>query len=313
MSLSDLSEVFSYTAFVHAVSGATGGSIAMTTFYPLDQIRTFQQINPKGSIIKLVREEGIEVLYRGLKATLISLYASNFVYFCSNNLLKVLLRRYTGKKEISVVQNLIIASLAGVVNVLTTCPLWVANTRLKLQSKRGNDVKHRYDGLFDCLQKMIKEEGIETLWSGVWASLMLVSNPTINHVAYDSVIGVLLRRALVAGRKSLTPFEYFLAGAIAKAIATIFTYPIQLAQSRQRSGHSSHGASIKPGEQSAAKTNILTVLYKVYESDGILGIFSGIEAKLLQTVLTAAFHFMCYEQIKNIIFSILGPKREIKS
>jgi len=169
MSLSDLSEVFSYTAFVHAVSGATGGSIAMTTFYPLDQIRTFQQINPKGSIIKLVREEGIEVLYRGLKATLISLYASNFVYFYSNNLLKVLLRRYTGKKEISVVQNLIIASLAGVVNVLTTCPLWVANTRLKLQSKRGNDVKHRYDGLFDCLQKIIKEEGIETLWSGVWA------------------------------------------------------------------------------------------------------------------------------------------------
>jgi len=99
MSLSDLSEVFSYTAFVHAVSGATGGSIAMTTFYPLDQIRTFQQINPKSSIIQWANDEGLGVLYRGLQATLISLYASNFVYFYSNNLLKVLLKRYTEKKR----------------------------------------------------------------------------------------------------------------------------------------------------------------------------------------------------------------------
>jgi len=300
MSEASLADVFSYTAFIHAVSGATGGSIAMTTFYPLDQIRTYQQINPKGSLLKLVQEEGIEVLYRGLRATLISLYASNFVYFYSNNLFKVLLRRYTQTKEITVGQNLIIASLAGVVNVLTTCPLWVANTRLKIQSKKGSE--HKYDGMIDCLNKIAKDEGIATLWSGVWASLVLVSNPTINHVVYDSVVGVLFRRAFANQRKTLTPFEYFLAGAIAKAVATIITYPIQLAQSRQRSGKGDHGHK--------SPSNILSVLLKVYAEDGILGIFSGIEAKLLQTVLTAAFHFMCYEQIKSIIFSILTPKKK---
>jgi len=169
--------------------------------------------------------------------------------------------------------------------------------------------KKKYNGLIDCLQKIYKEEGLETLWSGVWASLMLVSNPTINHVVYDSFIGVLFRRAFSDGRKHLTPFEYFFAGAVAKAVATIVTYPVQLAQSRQRSGHGGH----KSGDKKDApeeKQNLFNVLLKVYQNDGFAALFSGIEAKLLQTVLTAAFHFMCYEQIKVYIFSVLGPKKK---
>jgi len=169
-------------------------------------------------------------------------------------------------------------------------------------------IKKKYLGLIDCLQKIHKEEGLGTLWSGVWASLMLVSNPTINHVVYDSFIGVLFRRALIAGRK-VTPFEYFFAGAVAKAVATLVTYPIQLAQSRQRSGHGHRGARASSSSEEDGKHNLVAVLLKVYQNDGFKALFSGIEAKLLQTVLTAAFHFMCYEQIKSFIFSLMGPKK----
>eukprot|EP01123_Difflugia_compressa_P000278 TRINITY_DN10365_c0_g1_i1.p1 TRINITY_DN10365_c0_g1~~TRINITY_DN10365_c0_g1_i1.p1 ORF type:complete len:323 (+),score=36.96 TRINITY_DN10365_c0_g1_i1:49-1017(+) len=314
-------EVFSYTAFVHAISGATGGSIAMTTFYPLDVIRTHQQIKPGTSILKIISEEGIDALYRGLRATLISLYASNFVFFYANNLFKVLVKRAT-KQEITVLQNLAIASLAGVVNVLMTCPLWVANTRLKIQSNKDKSA-HIYKGLVHCIGKIAQDEGISTLWSGVVASLILVSNPTINHVMYDKVKSIFMKRAELLGRKNLSPLEIFVAGAIAKALATILTYPIQLAQSRQRSGHG-HGRGAPPkkdpskagsndgGSTNAARTapqykNMFDVLYQVYTKDGPAGLFAGIEAKLLQTVLMAAFHFLCYEQIKNFIFQILRP------
>jgi len=309
------SEVFSYTAFVHAISGATGGSIAMTTFYPLDVIRTYQQINKEATVLKIVKDEGVDVLYRGLRATLVSLYASNFVYFYANNLLKVLLRRATNQKDVTVWQNIMIASLAGVVNVLATCPLWVANTRLKLQSKKAAH-ERKYTGLFDCLVKISQEEGIVTLWSGVVASLMLVSNPTINHVVYDKVKAVFIKQAQARGRKTLTPVEIFTAGAIAKALATIMTYPVQLAQSRQRSGGHGHApppkkeepdtkAGVKPPPTREAYRNMFEVLARVYKNDGILGWFSGLEVKLLQTVLTAAFHFLCYEQIKFAIFKLL--------
>jgi len=73
---------------------------------------------------------------------------------------------------VTIIQNLLIASLAGVINVLLTCPLWVANTRLKLQfkgaGKHSNSKENRdkpYKGMVDCLVRVAKEEGIQTLWS----------------------------------------------------------------------------------------------------------------------------------------------------
>jgi adenine nucleotide transporter 17 len=296
--MSTLSEVFSYEAFVHAISGTAGGSISMSIFYPLDVIRTHQQVE-KTSITDLINEQGVGTLYKGLQSVLTSLAVSNFVYFYTNNLMKVMLRKFTGEKSISVGQNLFVASLAGVVNVLLTCPLWVANTRIKLQknaSAKDNTVKP-YKGLMDCMDRIYREEGGLALWNGAGSSLMLVSNPTINFVVYDKVKQVIDARAHDNGRKYLTSFEIFTTGAIAKAMATIFTYPIQVAQSRQRANRDKSGSTF---------SNTFAILGQILAKDGVLGWFAGMNAKLVQTILTAAFQFLCYEQIQRTIFSIMG-------
>jgi len=295
-----ISEVFSYEAFVHAVSGTAGGSISMTLFYPLDVIRTHQQVG-HDSIFALVKEEGIGSLYKGLAPVIASLAASNFVYFYTNNLLKVLVRKFTGEKSVSVAQNLLVASLAGVVNVMTTCPMWVANTRLKLQSSKQNSESQNkqvpYTGLFDCMYRIYLEEGVQALWNGAGSSLMLVSNPTIHFVVYDKVKSIIDRRVKADGRKYLSSFEIFLTGAIAKALATILTYPVQVAQSRQRANRDRSGSTFG---------NTFKILADIFAKDGFLGWFVGMNAKLIQTILTAAFQFLCYEQIQRTIFSVMG-------
>jgi adenine nucleotide transporter 17 len=316
-----LSDVFSYTAFVHAVAGTAGGSAAMTLFYPLDALRSILQVSGKGvgtmaTITRMLREEGLEAFYSGLKAVLISLGVSNFVYFYANNLFKVLIKKAT-QKEITIVQNLFIASLAGVVNVLTTCPLWVANTRLRLQSGKGHgshgatpkaDEKEKkpYKGLLDAITRISNEEGFFALWNGAQASLILVSNPTIHFVVYDKVFAVMSKAALAEGRKRLTSWEIFVAGAIAKTIATIVTYPIQLAQTRLRALKST-GGKVKEGEE--AYDNTIDLLLKVFKKEGVAGWFSGLNVKVVQTVLTAAFQFLCYEYIKDFIFFFLRPPK----
>lgn len=300
--MSTLGEVFSYEAFVHAISGTAGGSISMSIFYPLDVIRTHQQVE-KTSITEMINEQGVGALYKGLQSVLTSLAVSNFVYFYTNNLMKVFLRKFTGEKSISIGQNLFVASLAGVVNVLLTCPLWVANTRIKLQknaSAKDPSIKP-YKGLIDCMERIYKEEGVEALWNGAGSSLMLVSNPTINFVVYDKVKQVMDNRAKDAGRKFLTSFEIFCTGAIAKALATILTYPIQVAQSRQRANKDKKGGTF---------TNTFTILAQIFAKDGVLGWFAGMNAKLIQTILTAAFQFLCYEQIQRSIFFLMGKPQQ---
>jgi len=298
-----LSEVFSYEAFVHAISGTAGGACAMSLFYPLDVVRTHMQVN-KGSVTQLIQEEGLNSLYRGLSGVLISLGCSNFVYFYTNNLLKVIIKRYTGQKHVSIPQNLLIATLAGVVNVLITCPLWVANTRLKLQSNKKQSDSKPYTGMQDALVRIAKEEGVDALWGGTASSLMLVTNPVIHFVVYDKVKVIIEKNSMQSGKKYLTSWEIFLTGAIAKALATVFTYPIQVAQSRQRAtkekGSATFGSTIK-------------ILVDIFKKDGILGWFAGMNIKLVQTILTAAFQFVCYEKIQRFIFSVMGRPEALVS
>jgi len=298
-----------------------------------------------------MREEGVQAFYSGLQAVLMSLGVSNFVYFYANNLFKVLIKNAT-QKEITIVQNLFIASLAGVVNVMLTCPLWVANTRLRLQSGKGGHGgkggsfspeanRAPYKNLLDAVVRIGREEGVTALWNGAQASLVLVSNPTIHFVVYDKVIAVMQKSALAVGRKRLTSWEIFWAGAIAKTAATIITYPIQLAQSRLRAvsstpAHKSGATQSPPPPQQSGEAgattnnaqgsngsgrpkslesykNTLDVLIKVFKKDGILGWFAGLNVKVIQTVLTAAFQFLCYEYIKDFIFAVLRPKKTGKS
>jgi hypothetical protein len=62
----------------------------------------------------------------------------------------------TKKKDISTSANLIVAAIAGSINVVVTCPLWVANTRLKLQNKADAKTakKKPYKSLWDAVVRI---------------------------------------------------------------------------------------------------------------------------------------------------------------
>ncbi|KAJ2943750.1 hypothetical protein O0L34_g16879 [Tuta absoluta] len=270
--------LFTYETLVHALAGSAGSVVGMTAFYPLDTLRSRQQMEDskklEGStfevLIKLAKEEGFDSLYRGLAPVLQSLGVSNFVYFYSFHAL----RRRTANH--SALQDLMFGLVAGSINVLITSPLWVVNTRMKLQT---NTYKSLVGGLF----QLYKEEGAKGLWSGTIPSLLLVSNPAIQFMVYES-----LKRNLSAQGRFDT-YTAFLIGALAKAVATTLTYPMQLVQSRLRAG-----------------TGLKPLVKDVKEKP--LTLFRGLEAKLLQTVMTAALMFLIYEKIVRLVLTIMRVK-----
>jgi len=301
-----IKEVFSYVAFVNAFAGVVGGQVTTFVFYPLDQIRAIkaiQQGKEKKStfdtITEYVQEEGVSALYKGLQSYLVSLAISNFIYFYTYNLLKVFHKKINPNTKITVVQNLLIGAIAGCINVVLTCPLWAANHRLKFQRGKS-DGKKPYNGLFDAVVRIAQEQGVGELWSAVWSSLMLVSNPTIQWVVYEKIKQF---RASGQERKSESALESFVFAALSKSISTVITYPIQVAQTRQRVGHGAKKEGAKDHHSST-----FWVLLEIFKSDGILGWYSGMDVKLLQTVLATAFHIMCYEQIKEGIFALMAAK-----
>ena len=68
---------------------------------------------------------------------------SSQVYFYTYNLLKKVVSLELKKRglsgDITPIPNLVIASIAGCINVLMTGPLWVANMRLTVQQKKKTE------------------------------------------------------------------------------------------------------------------------------------------------------------------------------
>ncbi|KAM9745175.1 peroxisomal membrane protein PMP34 [Menidia menidia] len=301
------SEVFSYESLVHAVAGAVGSVTAMTVFFPLDTARLRLQVdeNRKAKstpaiLADIVREEGLRAPYRGWFPVICSLCCSNFVYFYCFHCLKA---SWLKGRPSAPSTDLITGIAAGVVNVLVTTPLWVVNTRLKLQGSkfRSADIHPtNYSGILDAFVQIVQDEGVGALWNGTFPSLLLVLNPAIQFMIYEG-----LKRQLRKGvPRELSSVEVFMIGAVAKAVATTVTYPLQTIQSILRFGQF-RTSTVESRVLTSVKT-IKCLLVNRMRKYGMLGLFKGLEAKLLQTVLTAALMFLLYEKIASFTFRIMG-------
>ncbi|XP_023243118.1 peroxisomal membrane protein PMP34-like [Centruroides sculpturatus] len=267
-------KLFSYDTLVYAVAGSVGSVTAMTTFYPLDTVRSRLQVEDRDAkntwtlLQEFIREEGFESLYRGLGPVLTSLCCSNFVYFYTFHGLRSVYKR--DAKSHSALTDLALASIAGAVNVLLTTPLWVVNTRLRLQNiklkledRKSSDYSH-YKGIIDGLCQIKKVEGWKGIYGGLVPSLILVSNPALQFMIYES-----LKRRMSKGSES------------------------------------------KYGTDELKQMNVIYMLLYIAKKQGFKELYKGMEAKILQTVLTAALMFLCYEKIAALVFALLKRKQSL--
>lgn len=297
-------KLFTYETLVHAIAGSVGSVTAMSVFYPLDTVRSRLQLEKdrqaKGTwqmLSELIQEEGTESLYRGLPPVLTSLCASGFVYFYSfHGLRAVFMTKSASGQQHSAVRDLALGAIAGAINVYLTTPMWVVNTRIKMQGIRGKTGNARqyphYDGIFNGICRIAHDEGIDALWSGTLPSLVLVSNPAIQFMVYES----LKRRTMqFLGTERLNAPTIFLLGAMSKSVSTVITYPLQVIQAKSRYG-----------SDEVKNKRMVEMLLDIVKQDGVTGgLYKGMESKLLQTVMTTALMYLTYEKIVAFVFSVL--------
>jgi adenine nucleotide transporter 17 len=235
-------------SFVHAVAGSLGGAGAMAITYPLEQIRTLQQAGNE-SVIMRIKEGGITLLYQGCTAVLETVAVSNFLYFYSAQYAKNILSKRVSNP---IALSLCSSTLAGAANVVLTEPLWKANTVLKTMPSS----KARKENLLTVLLAIVRREGVHSLWTGTRISLWLVSNPIIQFSVYE-----FLKRLKGKGQ-NLSSIQAFVLGAVSKMVATLLTYPLQVAQTRLRMPEY-RGVSM------------LSVLEQILKDRGAKGLYQG--------------------------------------
>ncbi|EER20702.1 conserved hypothetical protein [Perkinsus marinus ATCC 50983] len=282
---------------MHGVAGALASTMSIVILYPIDQIRTLQQAasssSQNGSILlsQLLSLKTLPSLYKGIGSSVEAMLVSYFVFFFTFAYFRRMKLKISGRSKPSPVDNLVSSIGAGILNVLITSPLWVyaTNKRLGLgAAERGTSF----------VSFLMKTEKWTDLWKGTAASLWLVCNPVVHFVVYETGRLALLSQELNTVSSSnvgddtprvLTDRQALVLGGAAKFCATMATYPLQLVQTKLRAQGSSETGST------------LGCLLDVYRRSGVIGCYSGLQAKLAQTVLNAMLMSVLYERILNLV------------
>jgi len=292
----------------HALAGAGGGLLAMLMTYPLITISTRAQTESKkaqsstiDAIKRIVERDGLPGLYSGLESALFGITVTNATYYYCYELTKSLLMKTSTRNPrstLTTVESTIAGAVAGSGVVVLTNPIWVVNTRMTTRKVAAEEFAAEKGGAmkvpttYSTVKGILERDGILAFWNGVIPALVLVLNPILQYTIFERL------KAIIEGKRAMTPNDAFFLGAIGKIFATGVTYPYltikSLMQMRQ---------SDKLDER---YTGLIMALRKVIREKGWLGLYKGIGPKLVQSVLTAAFLFM---QVIALVTLISGSKK----
>lgn len=143
-----------------------GGVVEACSLQPLDVLKTRMQISGKGLFPTLkttLKNEGVTALYKGLSPFCTHLVLKYSVRWWFNDTYRKLLASEDG--TVSTPASFLAGLMSGVTEaVLIVTPFEVVKTRLQTQVSFGTKLK--YNGPLDVVRKVIKEEGVQSLWKG---------------------------------------------------------------------------------------------------------------------------------------------------
>ncbi|KZV55475.1 peroxisomal nicotinamide adenine dinucleotide carrier, partial [Dorcoceras hygrometricum] len=310
-------------ALINGLSGAGGGIIAQLLTYPLQTVNTRQQTERDqkkekkiggtvAQMYQLVKLEGWDRLYGGLAPSLVGTAASQGVYYYFYQIFRnkaeatalERMRKGAGDGSVGMLSSLMVAALSGCVNVLLTNPIWVVVTRMQTHTKKSQPnlskslsseelildaIEPPPFGTTHAVQEVYGEAGVLGFWKGVFPTLIMVSNPAIQFMLYESLVKRLKKRR--KNNSEVTALEIFLLGALAKLGATVVTYPLLVVKSRLQA------KQLTSGDKRHQYRGTLDAILKMIHYEGFYGFYKGMGTKIVQSVLAAAVLFMVKEEL----------------
>ncbi|KAK4405699.1 Peroxisomal adenine nucleotide carrier 1 [Sesamum angolense] len=117
------------------------------------------------------------------------------------------------------------------------------------------------------------------------------------------------QREDVSSPKALSAFSAFVLGAVSKCIATCLTYPAIRCKVMIQSAKSDEPEEGKP--QPKSRKTLSGTVHSIWEKEGILGFFKGLQAQMLKTVLTSALLLMIKEKIAKTTWVLMIALRRL--
>ncbi|GAA0145714.1 hypothetical protein LIER_36170 [Lithospermum erythrorhizon] len=159
----------------------------------------------------------------------------------------------------------------------------------------------RYKGTVDVFYKVVREEGFTRLWRGTNASLALAVPSVGVYLPLYDIFRNLMEGYTSHNAPTMTPYVPLVAGSLARSIACVSCYPVELARTRMQAFKNTANGVKPPG---VWKT-LAEVISPVNGTNlhGYRSLWIGLGAQLARDV---PFSAICWSTLEPVRRSILG-------
>ncbi|WCJ22376.1 Mitochondrial substrate carrier family protein [Euphorbia peplus] len=165
----------------------------------------------------------------------------------------------------------------------------------------------RYKGTLDVFSKITRQEGFGTLWRGTYASLALAI-PTVGiYLPCYDVFLHMMEDYTACNAPVLTPYVPLVAGSVARSLACVTCYPMELARTRMQAFKGIQNG-IKP---SGVVKTLIEMINPVRSTNGLQNLqsyrilWTGLGAQLARDVPFSAICWSTLEPTRRRILSLV--------
>lgn len=175
-------------------------------------------------------------------------------------------------------------------------PLDMVKTKLQVQVKRHptDTTQHggdpHYTGTMHAIGSIIEDEGLRGLYSGIFGSLLGVASTNFAYFYWYSTVRTIYFDKVQKSQKAPSTAIELSLGALAGALAQLFTIPVSVVTTRQQT------------QPKGDKKGMIATAKEVIEGeDGFTGLWRGLKASLI-LVVNPAITYGAYQRLREILF-----------
>lgn len=219
-------------------------------------------------------------------------------------------------KQLTPLGHAFTGALGGVFSNSVVYPLDTAKTVIQATrtDKKGKGRDHPVRlRMISLLRRIYQEEGISGFYKGYAATMLNTFSTQYAYFFFYSFVRSnyikRITRKLPAGSPipALSTAAELLLGALAGALAQIFTIPVSVIAVRQQLAHNSvakqspeHSEVDNEKRGTSSPSSFTEVAKKIIEEDGVVGLWRGLKPSLVLTV-NPAITYGFYERVKSVL------------
>ena len=284
------------------VAAGMSACTASSVVHPIDlakvRMQLFKTQHPgvpipsfPGMLSKMVKTEGISSIYSGLSASMMRQAVYGTARIGLHRSFSDQLQERNKGEPLSFAMKTGAGMLSGAIAVCLGCPFDVTLVRMQADSMKPTAQRRNYKGVGDALLRVVKEEGVAKLYSGLAPNVLRgMSNNAGMMACFDQskeFVGGVFKDPKGKPSQQTQIAASFVAGFTASFCAL----PFDLVKSRMQDGSKYKGVG--------------DAMYSIYRTEGILSFWTGFGAYYMRTAPHAMIVLMVMQPITDAYKKIL--------